>query len=70
MNEAKPHSCDSCNGTGKVVCQRTRVFHGVKRTCEFLVDCPGKLTELFLLGHPEPGPRNGSWSVRHPRLNP
>ena len=56
MSKAKPHSCDSCNGTGKVVGQRTRVFHGVKRTCEFLVDCPGKLTELFLLGHPEPGP--------------
>ena len=55
MNEATPHSCESCKGTGKVASQRTRVFHGVKRTCEFLVDCPGKLTELFLLGHPEPG---------------
>ena len=54
MNTPEPHSCESCNGTGKVLSQRTRVFHGVKRTCEFLVDCPGKLTELFLLGYSEP----------------
>ena len=60
MIQATPHSCDSCKGTGKVVSQRTRVVHGVKRSCEFLVDCPGKLTELFLLGHPEPGSGNTS----------
>jgi hypothetical protein len=62
VNKTKPHSCDSCNGTGKLVCRRTRVFHGVKRTCEFHVDCPGKLTELFLLGHPEPASGKKSWN--------
>jgi hypothetical protein len=48
VNPPKPHSCDSCKGTGKVVGQRTRLLNGVKRTHEFLVDCPGKLSELLL----------------------
>lgn len=55
MNTIRPHSCDSCNGTGKVVSQRTRVVRGIKQTREFLVDCPGKLTEVFLLDHPDIG---------------
>jgi len=54
VDEPKPHSCESCKGSGKVVSQRTDVVHGVKRTSEFLVDCPGKLTDRFLLGPPEP----------------
>ena len=48
VNEPKPHSCESCKGSGKVVSQRTNVYHGVKRTSEFLVDCPGKLSDRFL----------------------
>ena len=62
MNPATPHSCDSCKGTGKVVGKRTRVFYGVKRTCEFLVACPCKLTELFHLDHPEPTSENKPWN--------
>jgi hypothetical protein len=60
MNTIRPHSCDSCNGTGKVVSQRTRVVRGIKETREFLVDCPGKLTEGFLLDHPDLGSRDKS----------
>jgi len=48
VDEPKPHSCESCKGSGKVVSQRTEVFHGIKKTSEFLVDCPGKLTDRFL----------------------
>jgi hypothetical protein len=55
MNIRRLRSCDSCKGTGTIVGQRTRVFHGVKRTCEIRVDCPCKLTELFLLGPPHTG---------------
>jgi len=50
VDESKPHSCASCKGTGKVVSQRTDVFRGVKKTSEFLVDCPCKLTAQFLSG--------------------
>ena len=60
MDPRRPHSCDSCNGTGKVVSQRTLVFHGIKQTQEFLVDCPGKLTEEFLLAPPDLGSRTTS----------
>ena len=43
--ESRPHSCESCKGTGKVITQKTKVIQGVKRTYAFPVDCPGKLTE-------------------------
>jgi DnaJ-class molecular chaperone len=62
MNKPRSHSCKSCKGTGKVVSQRTLMYCGVRRTCEFLVDCPGKLTELYLLGHPEAGSGKKTWS--------
>jgi DnaJ-class molecular chaperone len=62
MNKLRSHSCKSCKGTGKVVGQRTRMVYGVKQTCEFLVDCPGKLTEVFLLSHPEIGSGKKAWS--------
>jgi hypothetical protein len=51
VNQPMPHSCESCKDTGKVISQRTYELQGVKRTSEFLVDCPCKLTELFLLGY-------------------
>ncbi len=50
MDKSPLHSCDSCKGTGKVVSQRTGLRQGVKRTVEFLVDCPAKLTEQYSLG--------------------
>ena len=53
MTPQKHHWCESCKGTGIVVSQRTRKYRGVKRTYEFLVDCPGKLTDQLLQGHPE-----------------
>lgn len=52
MNSLIRHVCESCKGSGKVVSQRTREFRGVKRTDEFLVDCPGKLMEALLRGSP------------------
>ena len=55
MTKSKPHSCESCKGTGKVVSQKTRVRRGVQRTYEFVVDCPGKLAGRFLLDLPEAG---------------
>jgi len=64
MNTRRPHCCDSCNGTGKVLSQRTRVFRGIKQTCEFLVDCPGKLMEVLLLDHPDLGSRTKSRTAR------
>jgi hypothetical protein len=62
MTNLRPYSCESCKGTGKVVSQRTRVLQGVKRTCEFLVDCPCKLTELLFTGLPETCSRRKSWT--------
>jgi len=54
MNTLVQHSCESCRGTGKVVCQRTREIRGVKHTREFRVDCPGKLLDAFLRRSPDP----------------
>jgi hypothetical protein len=53
MDQSSKHSCESCKGTGKVVGQRTGLRQGVKRTVEFLVDCPAKLTEQYSLGFPD-----------------
>jgi hypothetical protein len=53
MGALDTHSCESCKGTGKVVSQRTGLHQGVKRTVEFLVDCPAKLTEQYSLGFPD-----------------
>lgn len=60
MNKPNPHSCESCRGTGTIISHRTHVVHGVRRTGEFLVDCPAKLAELFLLGFRETPSRKKS----------
>lgn len=54
VDKADLHTCGSCKGTGKIVSQRTGLRQGVKRSVEFLVDCPAKLTEQYLLNFPDP----------------
>jgi hypothetical protein len=58
VNPSKSKLCQSCKNTGKILSQRTREFHGVKRTTSVLIDCPCRLTELIFLGWSEPAPVN------------
>ena len=43
----KPHWCHSCKGAGKILTSQTRILHGVKKTYDVLVDCPGLLVDQF-----------------------
>ena len=58
MIQTETHRCESCKGSGKLLSRGTRVVRGVVRTYDFLVDCPGKLSERIL-----PELRSGSAEI-------
>lgn len=59
MIQTKPHHCESCRGSGKLLVHVSRVLQGRTRTQDVLIDCPGKLSERMErpVSDPQRGPR-------------